>query len=426
MKALLAHLRSAGPAIIVAAVVCGPGSILTSSKVGAGFGYQLVWVLAVACVLMAGTTALAARIGASLPGTPCTEIATRLGRAPAAAVGVIIFLVVALFQSSNNIAVVASMESLGLPSGPGASLAVLLAVNAAIVALLYRSAHLYAPVEKLMKALVVVMVVAFVANAIAAHPSVAGILSGLVPRLPEDTTFFARLEHGAIQDPLLPVQGMIGTTFSVAGAFYQAYLVREKGWTTRDIPRGLVDSLAGITVLGTITLVILATSAAAFHGKVEAGSLASIGDVARQLEPLFRGWSRLIFGIGVLAGALSSFLVNAMVGGLLLSDGLGLGHRIDDRPARHLTTLALLAGFVVAALATATGASRVALIVLAQALTVLGGPALALALVYLGTRRGMNTPRWILALGVLGFLVTTALAVRTAVRLWLQLTGDVA
>ena len=35
MKGLL---KSIGPAIIVAAVVLGPGSILTSSKVGASFG----------------------------------------------------------------------------------------------------------------------------------------------------------------------------------------------------------------------------------------------------------------------------------------------------------------------------------------------------------------------------------------------------
>ena len=38
-------LRTLGPALIVASVVLGPGSILTASQVGASFGYELVWVL---------------------------------------------------------------------------------------------------------------------------------------------------------------------------------------------------------------------------------------------------------------------------------------------------------------------------------------------------------------------------------------------
>ncbi|MBT6769582.1 MAG: divalent metal cation transporter, partial [Opitutales bacterium] len=45
-------LKSIGPAIIVAAVVLGPGSILTSSKVGATFGIAALPVIAGATILM--------------------------------------------------------------------------------------------------------------------------------------------------------------------------------------------------------------------------------------------------------------------------------------------------------------------------------------------------------------------------------------
>ena len=44
-------------------------------------------------------------------------------------------------------------------------------------------------------------------------------------------------------------RALVGTTFSVAGAFYQAYLVREKGWTIEDSKRGLIDSVEGIVSL---------------------------------------------------------------------------------------------------------------------------------------------------------------------------------
>ena len=54
--------------------------------------------------------------------------------------------------------------------------------------------------------------------------------------------------------------------------------------------------------------------------------------------------------------------------------------------------------------------STVMLITLAQAFTVIGIPALALALVYLGTRKDLTgdrrVPRPILALAILGFLVS--------------------
>ncbi|MCG8407076.1 MAG: hypothetical protein MI923_17915, partial [Phycisphaerales bacterium] len=78
-------LRSVGPAIIVAAVVCGPGSILNCSKVGAQFEYQALWVLGLAGILMFATTVLAGRIGLVYEGTPCDELARRLGRWSAAA-----------------------------------------------------------------------------------------------------------------------------------------------------------------------------------------------------------------------------------------------------------------------------------------------------------------------------------------------------
>ena len=56
MNRLKQLLSSFGPAIIVAAVVLGPGSILTSSKVGAQFGYPAIGVILLAVVLMIATS----------------------------------------------------------------------------------------------------------------------------------------------------------------------------------------------------------------------------------------------------------------------------------------------------------------------------------------------------------------------------------
>ena len=151
-------------------------------------------------------------------------------------------------------------------------------------------------------------------------------------------------------------------------------------------------------------------------------TLASVGDVARQLEPLFGSAAKMIFCTGILAGALSSFLVNAMIGGTVMSDGLGKGYRLEDRWPLHLTTVALLVGMMVGMAALAKEGSTVLLITLAQAFTVIGIPALALALVYLGTRKDLKeerkVPKPIIGLAVLGFFVSCVLACLTARKVW--------
>ena len=183
---------------------------------------------------------------------------------------------------------------------------------------------------------------------------------------------------------------MIGTTFSVGGAFYQAYLVKEKGWGINEVREGVTDSIVSMTMLGLITAMIMLTSWRVFYGNAAAPELSSVGDVARQLEPLFGSSAKVIFCAGILAGGLSSFLVNALIGGTVMSDSLGKGSKLADKWPLHLTTTALLVGMCVAIASLAKEGSTVHLITIAQACTVLGIPALAAALIYLGTRTRAN------------------------------------
>ena len=105
--------------------------------------------------------------------------------------------------------------------------------------------------------------------------------------------------------------------------------------------------------------------------------LDSTAAIARQLEPFFGASATLLFSFGIFAAAFSSFLGNALVGGTVLADGLGLGSSIDEVWPKRLTVLALLVGMTIACYTTLSGNSAVNVIVLAQALTVLGVPAIA-------------------------------------------------
>ncbi len=97
--------RALGPAIIVASVVLGPGSILTASKVGTEHGYDLLWVLVASTLMMIGMVGLSAHLGVTMRTTLCGALAARVGRWAAVVVGLTAFLIVACFQTSNNVAV---------------------------------------------------------------------------------------------------------------------------------------------------------------------------------------------------------------------------------------------------------------------------------------------------------------------------------
>lgn len=409
-----------GPTIIVAAVVLGPGSILTSSRVGADFGFPAWFVLALSTFLMIGMVTLAARLGVTYERSLCEELTTRLGRGASLFVGLVLFLVVALFQSSNNLAIIAGLEPLvedigdgRLLAGTGVSLMVLLVINFFVAFCLFRVRSLYSQIERLMKILVLVMIFAFTGNLI--------------------VVIFGALDSEAVQkttsrkSDLIPLLGMIGTTFSIGGAFYQGYLVREKGWKLADWKKGLRDSIFGICVLGIVTSFIFITSVLTFHGRADGFELKSVGDVAKQLEPLFGKGAKVIFSLGIMAGAFSSFLVNAVIGGTILSDSLGKGWRLSDTMPRVLTCCALLIGMGVASWSLSGGSGTVTLITIAQALTVLGLPMLAAALIYLGTRKELvgerKVPKWILGTCWLGFVVACSLAVKTALMVWDKVSG---
>ena len=417
----LAAFKSIGPAIIVAAVVLGPGSILASSKVGAIFGYSAVWVLLLAAILLIGMMRVAAHVGLAYEKTPCQEIADRIGKKTAAALGIILFLIIACFQTSNNLAVTTAIEPLFGNTRPPSwtPVAGVLAINLLALAALYFLPALYKRIETIMKALVLVMILAFLANAIAAAPSIGATLKGIIPIRPAPGY--------AVADPYLILQALIATTFSVAAAFYQAYLVRERGWTLEDSKKVEGDTSFGIFVLGLISLLIMITSAAVFYGKPTAANLGSASDVAQQLEPMFGSWARTIFGLGIIAAAVSSFLINAMIGGTILADSLGLGSKIGERWPRHFTAAALIVGMLVGLLSATTGFNNVSLIIFAQALTVLGVPALAAALIYLATRPELTGKRKlhprILSIAYLGAAVAIVLAFRTATSLIAKLFG---
>lgn len=428
-------LSSLGPAIITASVVLGPGSILSASYVGFKFGFSLTWVLLLATLLMIGLTGLSARLGVVLEGSLCDEITGRAGRFYAALTGISIFFVAACFQFSNNLGIVAAFEPLLTKESNWLAPTVIIGMNVFIIAVIYGTKSLYQTLELMMKILIGMMTLAFAINLLMVHPDIAAILKGFIPSKPDGFQFFPTFKPAVIEnneivqkasliDPYYRVISMFATTASVAAAFYQSYLVRAKGWKLQNTKQGLVDSTLGIMILGLITLMVLSTAATVLHGE-EKIKLETVADVATQLEPAFGASAKILFCVGIFAGAFSSFLVNAMIGGAMLSDGVGLGNHIDGKWPKALTVLTLLTGMGFSLLIINRGGAPVSLIIFAQSMTLLAFPALIIGMLWLAYQKDLTgeraIPGWMKGAGWVSLVVSMALAVRTAVTVYYKI-----
>ncbi len=415
--------RMIGPGLITACVVFGPGSLVVSSNIGAMFGYDLLWLLVSTAILMATYISMGARIGVVGQATPCQLIAGRLGRVAAAIIGINLCLICASFQFANNLAIVAAVKSLGLvrlfadpntlsPQAQNLFNAVVLVVfNGLIITLVFTLRQVYRVLERAMKVMVAVILVSFAINLILVQPNLLEVLGGLWPSRP------AGIEFNLQSKALILIASLLGTTFSVAGAFFQGNLVRERGWTLADYKSGIGDSLTGVAVLGLISGLIMCTSGTVLRGQ----QANDIGVLATQLQPLLGTAAHLIFCVGLFAVAMNPFVINAMIGGAALADGLGKAPRLSDPWPRRFAVMVMLIGMGVAMIITYTSIKVVDAIIFGQALTVLGNPLMAAAMIWLANRRDIMGERrngWGMnLLAGAGFLVVLATAIMMLLRI---------
>ncbi len=394
--------RRIGPGLITAAVVLGPGSIVASSRAGAEAGYGLIWILLVACLFMMTFTAMGARLGCALTVSPLRYVADRWGRPLAALIGLSAFLVASGFQFGNNIGVsVAIAEVTPIPAW---SLPIFF--TAVSLLFLFTAKETYKLLERAMLVLVSVMLIAFLTNLIFAGFSPTKFAGGLVPKMPsENESIIAR--------------AMFATTFSVVAAFYQAYLVQAKGWKRDDVKTAIGDAWIGIAILCGISLIIMIGAAQTLHGTGR--NFASVGELATQLRAVMGEGGIYIFCLGLAAASFSSFIANALIGGTLLVDGLGLSAAASGHPVRIATAAAMLIGCVVAVAVFRQGSGSTQSLLIAQSATLIAVPFCALLLYGLSSSRAimgeMKNSAPVLGFGALGVAIILYFSSQTLLKL---------
>jgi len=226
-----------GPGLITAALVLGPGSVTVVSKAGASLGYKLIWVVLFAGILMAAFTTMSARIGALADRSLLRVVESLYGRWLAILMGISAFVVCSCFQAGDNLGVSVSLQAIFQDCWPGVAPSFMIKAWSALftgisILIILSASQLYKVIERVITALIILMMVSFFANLIPARPSLGGIAAGLLPR-------------ATVADLGLIVP-IVATTFSIIAALYQSYMVQNKGWTLADYKKGTSIRWSGL------------------------------------------------------------------------------------------------------------------------------------------------------------------------------------
>jgi Mn2+/Fe2+ NRAMP family transporter len=280
-------------------------------------------------------------------------------------------------------------SGLGLSMAFGGSPVVWTVVCTVVVGLILLFRNVYGVIEKVLLVIVAVMGIAFVASAVIAKPDWFTAFGGLVPTVPADSQ--------------LLVVALVGTNFSINAAFFTSYGIHERR-RSRDEYRQttIADTIPGIVAPGVMTALVIVVAAAVLgRTNTEASSM---GQLAKVFEPLAGPVGSFLFAVGLAGAAFSSMIANATAGGTMLSDARGKGPSPSTRVAKITSAVILVFGLVVTL---SFQTSPVQLIIIAQALTIIVAPLLAMLMLIMSNKEHLmgelRNSWWQNVFGVLGF-----------------------
>ena len=347
---LAALLLVVGPGVLAGLSDDDPAGITTYSILGAKFGYEMLWVVAVSTVALIVFHELGARMGVVTGKGLLALVHDRYGRrGSAVAMGALV--VANLGTLCAEFAGVAAGAELLL----GISRYATVPVAALGVSLLVLRGSFHR-IEHVLLALSVVFV-AYLLSGLLAHPDWGATARGLVvPSMPLS------------RDAALVAVATLGTTLAPWGlAFVQSYAV-DKGLRVEDLGYERIDVVVGAVMTGVIGVFIAIACAATLHP--QGIEIDEARDAARALEPLAGDLAAGLFAVGFVGAALLAAAVVPLSTAYSVSETFGARGDVDDSLADAPVFYGTFAGVVViaAAIVLAPGAPLIPILFLSQAL----------------------------------------------------------
>ena len=355
-----------GPAFVAAVAYVDPGNFATNFSAGAGFGYELAWVVVVANLMAMLVQYLSAKLGVAT-GRDLPELCRdRLPAAVSAGLWVQAELVAMATDLAEFVGAAIGLNLLfGLPLLAAGLITAVVAFG--ILAMEQRG---YRRFELAIAALLGMVFLGFVYDLAAAGASPAGIAVGLVPSLGGGSR-------------LLLVVGIIGATVMPHVVYLHSALTKSRTACRDDAERRRLvrfqrlDVVIALGAAGLVNLAMLFVAASLAHRSGGLGGGGSIPAAHELLGRLAGGGAALAFAVALLASGLSSSSVGTYAGQVVMQGFLG--RRIPLFLRRGLTMLPALVVLGVGLPATAS-------LVISQVVLAFGIPFALVPLVLL-TRR---------------------------------------
>ncbi len=309
LRALLPFL---GPAFIASVAYIDPGNYATNIQGGSAFGYNLLWVIALANLMAILLQTLSAKLGLAT-GHNLAEMCRLQFRKP---------VVYAMWVVSE----IAAMAT-DLAEFLGASVALNLLFGIPIIyatlitgvityAILLLQRYGFRPIEAVITGLVGIIAVCYILETLFSRPDWGQVgYHTVVPWL------------GGAQSVLFSV-GIIGATVMPHALYLHSSLTQK-----RIIPRSekearrifrwsIPDVMIAMGLAGLVNMAMLYMAAATFHAHGQT-NVADISTAYQTLTPLLGGAASFIFAISLLASGLSSSTVGTMAGQVIMQGFVG-------------------------------------------------------------------------------------------------------
>ena len=323
LKRLFAFL---GPAYLVGVGYVDPGNWATDIAGGSQFGYKLLWVLLMSNMIAIVLQSLCTRLG--IVRNRDLAQASREAFHPIANFALYILAEIAMVATDLA-------EVIGMAIGLNLLFGIPMIWGVCITALdsillLFLINKGIRRMEAFIVGLVAIIALSFLVEMFLAKPEVSGIVSGLVPSIPN-------------KDALYIAIGIIGATVMPHNLYLHSSLVqsrkinRSKKGIKEALRFNLIDSTIALNLAFFVNAAILILAASVFHSK-GFNQVAEIQDAYVLLEPLLGNQlAPILFAVALIAAGQSSTLTGTLAGQIVMEGYLHL--RINPVARRLITRL---------------------------------------------------------------------------------------
>jgi len=341
------------PGIFLIGYNIGTGSIAAMSKAGASFGTGLLWTVFISCLI---TFYLLDRFSFYTIITGDTVIqGIKKHIHPSVSLFLTIALVIIILGAIlglMGILVDTIFEGIAVFSNAAIPITLIATVLGVIVfGILISGTN--KTFENVMAIIVGIMGLAFIIAVFYLKPSFSSLVKGFVPSIPEES-------GGSDNSGFVVIAGMTGTTVSSVVFIIRSLLVKEAGWTLRDMKSQRIDAANSALFMFLISAAVMIVASETLYS--QGIRVNSIPELLPILEPLAGQVTVVVMIIGISAAGLSSLLPNILAMSWITKDYKG-----NEKPMKKPRTWIILAFVLYCTVGTIFGIKPIFLMLLSQA-----------------------------------------------------------